>query len=75
MTEKKRTVGGLNTRTVRTRVTLSIPVDIDDVAFSGRVTNEIAERLAIDFLLDNPQILRDNLRVTLRLQNRKDGTP
>lgn len=67
MTEKKRTVGGLNTRTVRTRVTLSIPVDIDDVAFSGRVTKVEAERLAIDYLLNNPQILRDNLRVTLRL--------
>jgi hypothetical protein len=68
MTDSKiRTVGGLNTRTVRTRVTLSLAVDIGDVDFDGRMTKAEAERLAINYLLDNPQMLRDNLRVTLRL--------
>ena len=67
MEKKRRTVGGLSTRTVRTRVQMSLPVDIYDVAHEGRMTKAEASRLAIDYLLDNPQILRDNLRVTLRL--------
>lgn len=65
--KKHRTVGGLNTRTVRTRVTLTLPVDIDGVEHSGRMTRADAQRLVVDYLLDNPQVLRDNLKVTLRL--------
>jgi hypothetical protein len=32
-----------------------------------------AERLAIEWLLKNPTVLRDNLRVTLRIE--RDGEP
>lgn len=73
--KKKKTVGGLNTRTVRTRAKLSLPIDIDGVEYDGRMTKAEAQRLAVEFLLDNPQVLRDNLRVTLRLGlETEDGT-
>jgi hypothetical protein len=65
--KKKRTVGGLSTRAVRTRVRLAMSVDVDGVEHSGRMKRSDAERIVIDYLLDNPQLLRDNLRVTLRL--------
>jgi hypothetical protein len=64
----------LNTKTIRTRVRLSLPVDIDRPAgYVGKMRRVDAERLAIEWLLKNPTVLRDNLRVTLRLE--KDGEP
>lgn len=63
---------GLDTKLIRTRVKLSLPVDLDRPADAkGRMTRAEAERLVIDWLLENPTVLRDNLRVTFRLE--KDG--
>jgi hypothetical protein len=64
----------LNTKTIRTRVRLSLPVDIDRPAgYVGKMKRVDAERLAIEWLLKNPTVLRDNLRVTLRIE--RDGEP
>ena len=64
----------LNTKTIRTRVRLSLPVDIDRPAgYVGKMRRVDAERLAIEWLLKNPTVLRDNLRVTLRIE--RDGEP
>jgi hypothetical protein len=64
----------LNTKTIRTRVRLSLPVDIDRPAgYVGKMRRVDAERLAIEWLLENPTVLRDNLRVTLRIE--RDGEP
>ena len=64
----------LNTKTIRTRVRLSLPVDIDRPAgYVGKMKRVDAERLAIEWLLKNPTVLRDNLRVSLRVE--EDGEP
>jgi hypothetical protein len=63
---------GLDTKLIRTRVKLSLPVDLDRPAdVTGRMTRAQAERLVIEWLLENPTVLRDNLRVSFRLE--KDG--
>ena len=65
---------GLDTKLIRTRVHLSLPVDIDRPAgYVGKMKRVDAERLAIEWLLKNPTVLRDNLRVTLRIE--RDGEP
>jgi hypothetical protein len=63
---------GLDTKTLRTRVKLSLPVDVDRPAgYVGKMKRVDAERLVIDWLIQNPEVLRENLRVTFRLE--KDG--
>jgi hypothetical protein len=53
---------------------LSLPVDIDRPAdYVGKMRRVDAERLAIEWLLENPTVLRENLRVKLRVE--KDGEP
>ena len=53
---------------------LSLPVDIDRPAdYVGKMRRVDAERLAIEWLLKNPTVLRENLRVKLRVE--KDGEP
>jgi hypothetical protein len=53
---------------------MSLAVDVDRPADkTGRMTRVEAERLVIEYLLENPQVLRDNLRVTFRIE--KDGEP
>lgn len=63
---------GLDTKLIRTRARLSLAVDLDRPADkTGRMTRAEAERLVIDWLLENPTVLRDNLRVSFRVE--KDG--
>lgn len=56
----------LNTALIRLRADMTVHVDVDPRPDGTRTTREEAKRLVVEYLVNNPTVLENNIKIKFR---------